>query len=240
MKRLAIILMVMLPISSYALTLEEIRKQVRYSVMDTTDTVNTPRWTDSMLNEYIDVAEKRISMFTDCCYGRWTITPSTGVQEYPKPPDMYKIDMVRYMQTSSTYSYQRLDFIDYPAMDKDINLSWLNVSSGIPRNYYERGQYIGLYQKPSISYCWTNALMVEGWKVPDTMSGATDTPWDGDYSLVGYHFMIVLDVTIRIKENEGYAVPDKKQEFWTLIDYMRRWVKSRTDRNAVISFTFPK
>jgi hypothetical protein len=225
---------------SNALNLGEIRKEIRYGIVDTTDTVNSPRWSDSILNEFIDVAQKRIAMFTDCCYGRWTINPSTGIQEYSKPTDMYKIDMVRYMQTSSTYSYRRVDFKDFAALDRDINTSWMNVSSGTPQFYYERGAYIGLYQKPSLSYSWTNALMIEGWKVPATMDDDSDIPWDADYSLTGFHFMIILDVVAKVKECEGTSAADKKSEFWAMIDYFRRWVKSRPDRTAVINFDFGK
>lgn len=226
--------------SSWALNMGEVRKEIRYKIIDTTETVNSPRWSDKIINEMINNSQNRIALFTDCCYSRWTIDTSTGIQEYDKPADMYKIDMVRYMQNSSTYSYKRIDYKDFAALDRDVSTSWISYSSGMPTYYYERGAKIGLQPKPGLTYAQVNALMVEGYKMPAAMDDDTDIPWDTDYSLIPFHSLIVLDVSSEIRDSEGYNVSDKKSEFWAMIDYMRRWVKSRNDRNAVINFNFGK
>jgi len=219
----------------FALTRVEIKAEVRYCVRDTTSTVNNPRWSDDCLNNRVNIVQKEIALITNALKGRCLITPIAETQEYRMPNDLATIDRVSFFVSGSTTAYKKLESVSMYALDRDI-ANWENMGSGLPRQYYERRNYIGLYPKPSSTYATSQALKIDYYKKPDDLILDTSEPWDGDYSLRAYHNLIVLGVSILCKKDEGNIteMQSLQSEYNVMLNLMKQYIATKPDEQQKI------
>ena len=107
MKKLfAVIGLMLIGVLVNAMTLGDIRKDIRYKIHDTTDTVQVSnlRYSDAFLNTRINQVMKEISQGTYPIYNKQLINAVTGQQEYSVSTDTVKIDKVVFLITSATTS----------------------------------------------------------------------------------------------------------------------------------------
>lgn len=206
----------------YATTRGEIRRQVRYDIQDTTDTVSiNTRFSDTILNVRINLVQEKITAETLCLYGRCFITPVAEQAEYRLPTDCLIVDRVSFLSiTSSTSSYKKLDQWTLSGLDADVP-AWEYASSGLPTKYYIRRNLIGLYYKPSSTYATARALKIDYYKKADDMTSDDDVPFDSDYSLTTYHNLVVLGTVIMCKRSMGVDYSKEFAEYLAGLEIMK-------------------
>lgn len=217
-----------------ALTRSDIREQVRYFINDATSTTTNTRWTDDVLNKRINIVQTDSAIWTRCLMGRVLITPVAEVSEYRMPDDLVTVDRVSYLSvTGSTISYRKLEWTTMSKMDID-KTNWEYVSASVPQWYYERRNLIGLHPKPSAAYCQARALKIDYYKVPDALDEDTDEPWDADYSLRGYHYLIVTGVVAMCKKDEGILNEYQayQNEYMAQLSLMKEYINTKPDRGV--------
>ncbi len=229
------VLFLFLATISHALTLAEIRSEVRYAIKDSTKTVNTPRWTDDALNKKIDIIQRQIAVDTRCIYKEERSTPTANTSEYSMPTDCYIIDRVAYLSASSvtaTMQYKKLEPWTLPGLDISYQTYWENLSAGLPTMYAEKGNSIVLVPKPSAVYCSTGAIKWDYFAIPETVSEDSDEPWNGLKNLYGYQYLIIRGVAISCLEDEGYEISTKKQIYDVLIQRMTGALLDKPDMKS--------
>jgi len=210
-----------------ASTLGELRNDIRYHIIDTTTTSRTTRYSDSILNYRINQAAREIARASLPTYTTKLISPTTNQQEYTISTDTAKVDKVVYQINSTTDSYRKLTYGTPQSLDNDKGLMWEQLSAGLPTHYYLRGNTLGLVPKPSGSYCFANGIKVYYYKSFADMVSDSDQPWDGQYNLIDYHYLIMLHVSIQCKDETGLPI-DRD-----MATYNAGIARLQTDINAV-------
>lgn len=203
---------------SQATTLSDIRSQVRYDIRDTTDTVNIDvRFSDTILNQRINIVQDYVVRYTKCLYTRNISTPVAGQQEYLLPSDCSAIDRVRF-----TGSAQRLVGRTLAGLDNEIP-SWESTSAGIPRYYYRRGNNIGLYPAPSVTLATSGALKIDYFQKATAMTSDSDTIFNGDASLADYANVIIEGVDIMCLQTMNEDTTKLENRYKFDLDSMKEW-----------------
>lgn len=230
MKRALVSLIVILSLSCplFALTRADIRLQVRYDVRDTTDTVNiNTRFTDAILNDRINITQDYIVAYTKCLYGRTVSTPTAEVQEYALPANCNAIDRVAFISTSgSTTTYRRLTGLPISSLDNKYP-TWESAISGLPREYYIRGKYIGYYPKPSSTYAQDGAIKIDYFKKADEMDDDADEPFDADPTLRQFDELVIMGAVIMCRRTTGEDYTTLKAEYLAQLAEMKEYCKFR-------------
>lgn len=235
-RKLIFLIILFASVPLYALDLIATRVQIRAQIGDiSTDTVKQ-RWSDSLLNDRINIVQRNIAVYTRCIYGRSFITPTTGQAEYNLPSDCMTIDRVSYLIITTTSAYKKLAWRSMGGLDRD-SPYWENLSSGMPKYYYERGNMIGLSPAPGVSYSNQNALKIDYFVLPTNLIFDTDVPFNGDYSLYPFHDLIILGVVIMCKtdDNRYNEVQILKAEYYRLLDIMDKRIWDKPDKAGNIS-----
>jgi hypothetical protein len=207
MKRLILVLLAIgvLTTSAFCLTGADLREQVRFRIQDTTSSVTTQdySWSSDILNKRINIVQDLIVFRTRCLYGRSIIYSTASVQEYPMPSDCIMLDRVSFSQNTSTTSYKKLAWYRLTGLDRDKGV-WEGSAAGLPQNYYERNNFVGLYPKPSSTYAGTDTIKMDYYKKANSMDSDSAVPFDGVYSLYGYHNLIIEGVVILCLQDRYY------------------------------------
>lgn len=222
----------------FGLTLSDIRSEVRRNVKDTTDTTNYTRWTDAVLTARINMVQKEVASYTRCCYNQYVTTPTAGTQEYAKPSDIITIDRVSYISYSSATAngqYKKVGWASMGMLDRDL-VSWEYSADGLPRYYYERGEYIGLYPAPSTTYVSTGCLKIDYYCHPTDLSSDSDVPFNSDTDLYAYHSTIIPGVVAMcLKDMGDYAgAQASRAEYVDMMKFMKENILDRPDRQSTL------
>jgi len=194
LKRIWVLLSVLLLACniSFALNRGNIRSQIRYFICDTSTISTQQRWTDSILNQRINLAQYDICAKTFCLQSRAKIDTVTGTREYILPDDFYTIIRAAFEISTSAGDFERLGWVSIRKLDLDG--SWEDDSNGKPLEYYIRRNRIGLVPAPSSSYSGSQTLQIDYAEIPDEMNSDTDIPFNGRKRLYPYHELIVWRV----------------------------------------------
>lgn len=207
MKKLlpAVLLGLFIASACFGATLSELRTDIRYAILDTTNTTTiNQKYSDTFLNYRINQTAQEIARATLPIYTYDLISPVTGQMEYTVSTDTAKIDRVCYWQVlGNTDSYKKLNFATLANLDENKGLTWEGLGSGLPTDYYVRGKIIGLVPKPAGTYSHANAIKVYYYKTPMDMLSDDAEPWEGVYNLKDYHSLIVIGVTYKCKKDKG-------------------------------------
>lgn len=236
MKKLIKILSILIFVPSiiYALTLSDIRDEVRLQIRDNS---TTQTYTDAQLNKRIQIVEQEIAQATYPIYTKQLISPVTGQAEYTISSDTAKIDKVVYLNTSSTTSYKKLNFSTIKSLDADKGIMWENLPSGLPTNYYTRGNIIGFVPAPGSGFCNPNSVKIYYYKKPQGVSSDSDVPFDDIYSLYPYHYLVTLGTTIKCKKDRQMDITADVQMYNTGIAQMKYDVSNEPDRAGTVTVT---
>jgi hypothetical protein len=166
---------------------EDLRNEIRRLLLDT-DTTN-PRWSDTIINDRIDLSHDRIACLTKCIESRITDGIDLGVSEYALPSYFLEIKNVQILGNGST-EWIAIDKITEEELD-NANHGWRNLP-GEPQKFYQRRNNIGLYPEPD--YTQTNSLRIDIYRRPDAFTSDTDIPFEGVTSLYPFHMAIAYDV----------------------------------------------
>lgn len=203
MKRIiACLLLLLIAVPSFAATWGEILAQVRLLEKDNVST--SYRWTDQQLLDRANLIQDDICVKTFCLQKRSYSTTASGTQEYRLPEDCIKVNRVGYFIAGSTSAYKKLTFTTVAGQDQ-ANATWQKTSeaTGLPTEYYRRGDYLGLKPAPSSTYCGTNYVQLDYVARASTMTLTTDVPLNGDYTLTAFHQALVYGIAALCEYDKG-------------------------------------
>lgn len=194
-----LVLLVLFSSNVYALSLLEIRNQVRRNVEDLNITSALESWTDTELNFLINQGQREICDETYCLYTSSSITTVAGTQEYTLDSDIQFVDRV---------IYDNLPLVKKTIQELDREIStWLSTSSGTPTSYYidYEKKRVGVYPKPG-----TGTLILYHQMIPTDLSSDADIPFNTVYKYYPYHHVIIDYVLSYIY----YQIGDQKKYDW--------------------------
>jgi hypothetical protein len=176
--------------SSLALTLSEVRTEIRRNVRDTASSSSLRRYSDTRLNALINEAQRSVVNETWPLSEVNTQSVILGTTYYPLASDAIKTWRV-------TLDSVALPELAFHQLDADnAGSSWLS-STGTPTGFfYDRSTstVIGLAPLPS----GTGSLKVYTYNRADDLSDDADVPYDGDVRLYPYHDLLVYHVSFRL------------------------------------------
>ena len=194
--------------NAFALNLGELRGQIRDKLGDTYDKKFSLDYTDSELNEKINIAQREISRM-DCIQRRYFIDTTTNTATYVLPATIVKIYAAHYEEKASTGTYKKLDFTNVKKLDEDY-ANWENTKGGTPLEWYQlflstwnkNEIQIGLYPPPSGTEAGNNKLRVDFSEQPQDLASDTDVPFNDNQRLYPYHSAIIWGVALMIEPSQ--------------------------------------
>ncbi len=186
-----------------ALTLTQMRTEVRRLVRDTSGTAALQRYSDSFLTDQINDAQRDIVNQTWCNLSFTTISLAQGSTYYSLPTTFLAIYEVKHVTASG---------ITRALTEK----SWLNVlqdypqfetsgAAAAPSYYFTRWSdsgtqmQIAVVPAPSVS----SSIKVTYYSSSADLSDDSDVPFGGTTVLVPYHYSLVYLAAGKIKLIEG-------------------------------------
>lgn len=181
--------------ASWALTLSDIRSQIRRNVRDTATSTSLRRYSDATLLVYINEAQRAIINETWALSATSATTVTAGTTYYSLPTNLIKVWRV----TLDGANLSQLDLKQYDADFADAAWS----TSGTPASFFydrtNRNQ-IGLQPYPSSS---GSALKVFYYQTAPDLASDSDVPFDTDLRLYSYHDIIIYYVSFRLLTAEN-------------------------------------
>ena len=219
------LLFLFLTVSGYASTLGDIRTDIRLNISDSLTQSNHQKYTDTFLNYRINQSAKEIAR---ACYPLYTsqlIDAVTGQREYTVSTDTLKVDKVVFLINTSTGSYRKLIQSTIQSLDNDKGVLWESLPAGLPTNYYQRANIIGIVPAPSSTYANVAAIKVYYYKEMSDMVSDSDQPWNGIFAMQNYVDTLIYSVTWKCKKDKG----ENWQDDYKL--YTDRLTKMQADLN---------
>lgn len=197
MKKLLLsICLFLVPITVNALTLSDVRDQIRILIKDNDS--SRRRYTDAQLLEFINEAQRDISNSSWIVQKSTSITLLTGTTYYSLPSDTVEIARV-------TRDYKILDETTFDKEDSDASGSTWELESGVPMEYFQdstQPDKIGI--RPwSSGTSSTGTVRVHYIAQPIDLSSDSDVPFNSHNRYLPYHDTIIYYVVTRIFMLEG-------------------------------------
>jgi hypothetical protein len=206
-KRLACFLVLLLPLGAKALTLAEIRNQIRVNMRDTNTDTSTQRYSDSILNTQINAIQGDINNFTWSVESSssYVLTPNTTY--YSLPSNFLGMKRVLFKDKNGA-SIQLSEYSEKQVTDTTPNYE--RSSIGAPTRYFTRqsksaGTALEICYLPIPPNTSTGTVRMDYAVQVTDLSGDSDVPFNGLSTLYPYHEAIVYGVTSRLKFIEGKA-----------------------------------
>jgi len=213
MKKLTILLVLGLATNVFALTLSEIREEVRLLTNDyITDSngdidANKVRWTDDQLNTRIEIFHKDVCRKSGVTHREGYITTISTQVEYDLPDDFLAMQEASIYQstTRGTTYYEILQPTTLESLFAEDEY-WEDDAGQEPEKYYIRytskNVVIGIDPSPNVSHTGTNFLRIRYiMKTPD-LSGDTSVPFNGVEYLEPYHHLIIYGTVAWCKRDQ--------------------------------------
>jgi hypothetical protein len=232
-----VVLILLLNFSVYPLfstNLAGILEDIRIQTADNSPDISNRERGDDVLIRRINYIQDEIASETRCCIGRISTGSVSGQREYRYPDNVVSpIRISYYIFWSTPPAYKTLDY--YPGglsgLYNDLS-SWESVPTGLPTEYYERGDYFGLKPTPALTYSTTYAIQIDYYKKPVELSSSTDIPFDGNRLLVPYHKLLVMGVVIMCLKEDGDSAAALQTEYYLLKKQMYSDIRVREDNNG--------
>jgi len=211
--------------SAYALNLGEIETMVRSLVRDNTPATGSPVFSDTLIDEYINIVQREIAMNTWCIEDYHTYTIAVGQEEYQFESDMVAITRLTIDdELISQKSVSKLD---------DEDGSWdVSKATSTPSYYYVRHTTVSVIGFDTIPSTTTDTSFTAWYiKNPTELTSDTDEPFDGQDRLDPFHYAIVLGASALI--SYAYGKPTDGDKYYMLyvdrINVMERVIRVTPD-----------
>ncbi len=179
-------------IKSYALNRGEIRSIIRDLVRDASTDSSKQHWTDSEINDYINIAQKRIASLTWCQQNYYDLSISSHFAVYTVTDTVFTITRV-------TIDNKAIEETTLQKLDAG-NSEWdVNVTSAEPTEYYifqstGTNMKIGFYPPPDQNY----TARIYYYEIASDMTSDSDIPFRGIKQDEPYHYLICLWVSAQL------------------------------------------
>lgn len=206
MKRiLAVIGLCVMGGNGFALTLGDIETEVRRNVRDTQATVGLERYSDTILDVWINETQKDVNNKTWAVDSSTTVSLLANTTYYVLPDNFLAGTQVLYTNAAgSTVDMPELSARNVYQAQPDYERS----SKGTPSSYFIRGQMTGSNQEIAflpIPTTTGGTVAIHYVSTPADLAADADVPFDGIKRLYPYHYTLVWGTVMRIKLIEGKA-----------------------------------
>lgn len=208
------------------LTLAEAKTELRRLIKDTATSSSLQRYSDTVLNSYLNQGQRDVVTATWCLETSTGITLSPSTTYYDLPSNIISVKMVTYL--SATNIQRRLVQKSYKSQIES-NPEW-ERQTGPPMNYMVRsstdsGLSLEMAFIPIATSASTGTANVTYYKQATEMTSDSDILLDGDYTLVPYHNSVVYSAAMNIQIIEGNV--QMAQSYSQLYQAMVAAMKSR-------------
>jgi len=186
------------------LNLGEIETKVRQQVRDTGTGTSLQRYSDTVLDGFINEGMRDVVNQTGCLDQIYNITLVANTTFYALPSDFIAIQFARFKDVSNnTYNLEEKNERSF----RQSNPDWQR-QTGKPVNYFTRTSTsaetneLALYPIPSTA-THLGTIIVDYVSQTSDMVSDSDEPFDGLDSMNPYHNVLVDYATARIKLIEG-------------------------------------
>ena len=192
--------------SAHALTLTNMQDQVRRNVRDTATDTTLQRYSNSLLTDWINEAQRDFFNATWCVKTSTEITTSSGTLYYSLPDDFVAVEYVIFTDNNDL-DYELKEVSEKSVIQKEGDYE--NTSTGASDRYFVRYSTSGgnafkmaffLYPVTSTS---TGTARVSYYEQPTDLSSGSDVPFEGHLAIYPYHDAIIYYATARIKILQG-------------------------------------
>lgn len=202
------------------MTRQEIRQKFRYENPDVTDRVIT----DTTLNEWMKTANIEVACKTRCIVSNASQTFSSVIdqQYYDLTSQITRFYDIDDMPGGGVY-YDSEPIKKATAGEMNqIARNWKSRTSGVPKYYWRRGQYLWLDRKPSA----VKTVSVDSILIPADFDSDSSEPFNGLTHLRPFHDSISKYLQSRTKQKigkqEDAAIAEKDYEKY--VDWMKKTV----------------
>ncbi len=206
---------------AHALTLSELRAQVRIRIKDAN--ASRQRYTDVQINALLNESHRDIVNAT------WVIAKSTsfalvsGTTYYLMPTDVIDIQRV-------TFRDVPLKEISFQGQDGQTASAW-ELSGGLPSRYFQDATqvgYIGFYPWPN-STSSTGTVKMQYYAEANTLSSDSDIPFDNQNRYLPYNDLLTIFTCYKIFLLEGETAKSDAyaKEYENRLALMRDRVRSK-------------
>jgi len=199
MKKLLLLLALLFaPALSDALTVSDIRSQVRLRIKDLDST--RQRYTDAQLLGIFNEGQR------DVIGATLALGTQRSFLSIPAGTTMYQLtgadeEIIQVYRV--VFNDANLNELDIKQIDSDNNNASFFGTVGTPTAFYVRKDlpgYVGLYPTPNFG---TGTLRVSYHKYPDDLTGDSSVPYDGAVNLYTYHNLLIYHACMTIFAVEG-------------------------------------
>ena len=205
MRRYLLIACFFLAASAQALTLSEIRTEVRLRIKDTSTT--RQRFSDTQINNIINQTHRDVVNLVWPIHKTQTISLVANTTYYTLASDLIQIERLR-------YDNRNLDEVTPTKLDSDYENSRWRELSGIPKAYFqEPGQpeQIGFYPYPNGNTGSTEDAILTYFAQANDLSSDSDEPFNAIDRYLGYSDLLIYEPVYKIFLIEGELA--KAQEY---------------------------
>lgn len=195
-KKILLLLILFAPLFVHALSLSDIRNQIRLIIKDNDS--SRRRYTDDNINFLINEGQRDVENLTWLLSKNTTITLVSGTTYYSLPTGVVEIARV-------DKDYQLLDEVSVDKLDSDNNGSKWQNQGGVPLKYFQdstRIDSLGFYPYPS-GTASTGTVHVYYVRKPTDLSADSDIPFESIDRYLSYNDLLVYYPCIRIFMIEG-------------------------------------
>lgn len=230
MKKLIVALLLLWPaVPARALTLAEIRTEVRVRIKDTA--TDRRRFSDAQLTALINEAQRDVNN------AAWVVGVSTSVQ-LVSGTTFYALPEAAIAILRVTRDYRLLKEVTLDKLDADFMGGAWFMTGGIPTSYYQdltNIDQIGLYPWPNGTTS-TGTLRIDLVSQPADLSDDTDEPFNADERYKPYDDLLIFYPAYRVFLIEGdERATLYRQEYESRLQVMRDRVGRKPNFNP--SFT---
>lgn len=221
------LLLLFLPGISSALTLSEIRTEIRLRIKDTHSSLR--RYSDTHINNLTNEAQRDVVNVVWPIKKATTITLVSGTTYYSLPTDLIAIQRV-------TREFKKIEEVSLEKLDGDFGNSNWESTGGTIRYYFQdpaEPDQIGFYPWPNSSAS-TGTVKVLYWAQGTTLSADADKPFNSEDRYAPYHDLLIFYVCYRVYLLEGEIEKASiyRQEYESRLVVMRERVGSKPGYNG--------
>lgn len=190
--------------SAKALTLSEIRTEIRRNMRDTSSTSTLQRYSDALILDYINQGQREVNNLTWAVEKTTEVTVSNGTIYYDMPDDYIATIKVTFLKAGQTKPIELKEESRKSLLNS--NVSW-ETTTGLPNSYYLRqatdDSTMEMAFIPPAATTSIGTATIIYFCQPDALVSDSDVPFNDALWLVPYNNVLVYYVTARLKTIEN-------------------------------------
>lgn len=194
----------------YALTLSQLRTEIRRNIRDTGSTSADQRYSDSVLLSYINEAQREIVNVTWLLEKTTEYALSSRTTYYALPNDTINVIQVKFTNPGNARYVIDLDETSKSKLKSEMP-NWEMIGGSPVQYLVDQGTFSSIASAIPLRISYipiptnlsTGTVKLWYYNQPTDLASDSDIPFDGKQHLVPYHMTIAYYVAMRLKAIEG-------------------------------------